>query len=243
MRKLPGPAPSHRAVRVLTLVAVVATFLVLLWIILRVDHQEKALHQAGADQHELQVVNDKQDAALAEANRRLIKAGKDPVVGPPGAPGPEPTATQVLTAVATYCASTQACAGRGPTAAQVALAVSQYCNARGECVGPAGEATDGTDGADGTNGSDGTNGTNGLDGIPGPPPSDAQVSQAVVEYCANHDSCAGPPGPPGADGKDGQDGTITPGEYDCGEGFYVQGFSISADGTVSLECVEAFPPG
>lgn len=76
----------------------------------------------------------------------------------------------------------------------------------------------GAEGDDGTSGLDGAPGTNGADGAQGPP------------------GPAGPKGDPGAPGKDGAPGTAQPGSYSCGEGQYLNGITIAADGSVTLAC-------
>ena len=142
-----------------------------------------------------QATNAAQDAALKEANRRLIEAGEKPVPtplpGPIGQPGPGPTDTQVAFAVATYCHSTGLCEGKPPTAQQVSSAVSSYCSG-GRCMGDPGK--------------NGQAGDPGATGSPGPAPTSEQIAAAVASYCAGG-HCTGPAGPPGADGNDGTNGT------------------------------------
>lgn len=76
----------------------------------------------------------------------------------------------------------------------------------------------GAEGTDGSSGVDGTPGANGTDGAQGPP------------------GPAGSKGDPGPPGKDGGAGTAQPGSYSCGEGQYLNGITIAADGGVTLAC-------
>jgi hypothetical protein len=159
--------------------------------------------------------------ALAQQVRRLgerpvakPEATPQPMPGPAGEPGqrgpvgpsgPAPSAAEIQSAVAVYCASGR-CDGRDPTTSQVAAAVVSYCDRRGECRGPRGAP--GQDGADGRDGVDGEDGTDGQDGADAPPPTQAQVDAAVARYCDANGGCRGPKGDrgePGTDGKDGQD--------------------------------------
>lgn len=91
------------------------------------------------------------------------------------------------------------------------------------CRGDEGQGgEDGADGQDGAPGADGAKGERGEKGEKGDP---------------------GAPGADGAPGKDGAPGTAQPGSYACPSGQYLEGFSIGADGTVSLSCqpVPVFP--
>jgi hypothetical protein len=184
-----------------------------------VELVEQQANLSEAAEHNSQIAE-----ALAQQVRRLgerpvakPEATPEPFPGPPGEPGqrgpmgpsgPAPSAAEIQSAVAVYCASGR-CDGRDPTATQVAAAVATYCDGRGECRGPAG--SDGQDGADGRNGEDGAPGADGRDGADGsdaPPPSQAQVDQAVATYCDARGGCRGPKGDrgePGTDGRDGQD--------------------------------------
>jgi len=241
-RRFKLPDVSGRSVAIVWVLALLVGLALLVWLVVLLvtlsDSQDKAESQID----HLEKINDQQDAALAEANRRLIKAGKNPVKGPqglPGATGPGPTSAQVNDAVALYCATTGVCS---PSEADVALAVSRYCNSRGECQGPKGP--EGPAGIDGTDGLNGTDGLPGDVGPAGPGPTDAQVLAAVADYCALHGGCQGPAGQDGTNGTDGQDGTVVPGDYQCTvDGEYVRGFTVAADGTVTLNCQSPIPPG
>jgi hypothetical protein len=116
--------------------------------------------------------------------------------GSQGIQGPPPSAAQVATAVASYCASGR-CAGKSPSAAQVASAVATYCNAKGECQGPTGTA-----GQPGAQGSPGATGPQGIQGPHGDPATSAQIAAAVTAYCGQDSKpCAGTPGKDGKDGR------------------------------------------
>jgi type II secretory pathway pseudopilin PulG len=226
---------SRRAVVTVWIIVVLIALAGIILLVWRLTSLQASDTDAHAQITQLKKINDQQDAVIAEANRRLIAAGKHPVKGPqglPGATGPGPTSAQVNDAVALYCASTGVCS---PSEADVALAVSRYCNNRGECKGP-----EGTAGTDGTNGTDGLPGET---GATGPPPTDAQILDAVTTYCSIHAGCQGPAGQDGTNGTDGKDGSVVPGDYQCGTGFYLEGFTVAADGTVTLNCQPNFPPG
>lgn len=207
-------------------------------------------------------------AALLKANHRLLLHGQKPVgipalpdpgVGPEGpqgrqgqtgqtgTEGPSPTRAEVFAAVAQFCSS-GACT-QGPSAAQVETAVSVYCAVRNQCRGATGST--GPVGSAGTPGVNGQPGQNGNDGQPGSPgadgqnATDAQVQSAVNTYCDNHNQCQGPQGqqgPQGAQGDPGpkgDPGSATPGTYTCPLlAPVMHGFTIAADGTVSLDCFD-----
>lgn len=97
------------------------------------------------------------------------------------------------------------------------------------CRGPSGQP--GKPGADGSDGVDGTDGLNGQDGAPGAKGDPGPKGEK------------GDPGERGPAGADGAPGTARPGSYACPSGQYLDGFTIGADGTVSLSCqpVPTFP--
>lgn len=85
-----------------------------------------------------------------EAARR----GEQGEQGERGRRGPGPSDEQVDAAVERWC-QVNGCVGQ-PTAAQVVEALATYCNDRGQCIGPrGGDGRDGTDGTDGAVGSQG----------------------------------------------------------------------------------------
>jgi hypothetical protein len=188
------------------------------------EAQVSALVEQQADLSEASERNSEIAEALAQQVRQLgerpvVQPTAPPVIpgpigepgqrGPMGPTGPAPSAAEIQSAVAVYCASGR-CDGRDPTATQVANAVAVYCDGRGECRGPAGsdgqDGTDGEDGAPGAPGADGVDGQDGADGRDAPPPTQAQVDQAVATYCESRGGCRGPKGDPGAPGSDGEDG-------------------------------------
>lgn len=83
-------------------------------------------------------------------------------------------------------------------------------------------------GPPGFNGLDGRNGTNGRNGAQGAPGAAGVPGEQ------------GPVGPQGPPGPQGPQGSATAGTYDCGDGRYVEGFTIGPAGAVSLDC-EALP--
>lgn len=147
----------------------------------------------------------------AEDAREIVDDGVDPVLvpGPMGPPGPQ-----------------------GP-------------------VGPAGRDGFGIDGSDGSDGRDGENGRDGADGDDGADGSDGADGAQGEDGADGADGAtgatgpkgetgpAGPQGPAGARGETGPQGpagTARPGTYTCPDGDYVAGFTIAADGSVSLDC-------
>lgn len=217
--RLKIPEVSRRGLSVLSAVGVVAFVLTVAIVGSRVSNLSAMATDTSTTVSHLKKVTTSQQAlldaqadGLAEANRRLRKAGKPQVVVPPvpGAPGrsgrpgprgPGPSAAQVAQAVAAYC-FTGVCAGHGPSASQVASAVSTYCNARGQCQGPSGP--------DGRQGIPGQTGSPGDVGERGPAPTDAQVLDAVGVYCSLHGDCQGPRGDQGPKGDPGNDGRDAP---------------------------------
>jgi len=180
---------------------------------------------------------------VAVPNVPSLSAGPRGPEGQQGQPGPSPTRAQVFAAVSLFCSS-GACE-HGPSASQVETAVADYCASRNQCRGPVG--ADGSQGAVGAPGTDGTNGTNGQPGPQGQPgqnATDAQVQAAVNTYCNNHNGCQGPPGAQGAQGDvgpqgpKGDPGTAVPGTYTCPDVTpFVHGLTVAQDGSVSLDCI------
>jgi hypothetical protein len=182
------------------------------------EAQVSALVEQQADLSEAAERNSEIAEALAQQVRQLgerpvVQPTATPVIpgpigepgqrGPMGPTGPAPSAAEIQSAVADYCASGR-CDGRDPTATQVANAVAVYCDSRGECRGPAGsDGQDGADGEDGAPGAPGADGQDGADGRDAPPPTQAQVDQAVATYCESRGGCRGPKGDTGAPGDDG----------------------------------------
>lgn len=86
-------------------------------------------------------------------------------------------------------------------------------------AGPVGQA--GKDGATGSKGESGPTGPTGPAGADGNNGSDGT---------------AGAPGQDGAPGADGRDGTALPGSYICQDGEVLHGFTVTGDGSVTLDC-------
>jgi hypothetical protein len=244
-----GPVPSDRVLRGLGIVVAVASLVAIAIMIGTLYHQGqvnsdqdgriKAEHRARVH---LANLTERQLEALAIANSRLRKAGKNtvhvpdlsqtPLIGPPGARGPGPTPLEVQGAVDAYCGSTGACDGHSPTPSQVFLAVSTFCNSHGQCSGSIGPP--------GKPGIDGAPGDPGPIGPQGPGPSVDQIASAVQTYCDNHNGCVGPQGPKG---DDGTPGSVQSGTYTCPDDTpYVHGFTVDNVGMVTLDCT-ALPIG
>jgi len=232
-----SPNTSQRTVAIVWIVILLTVVGLVALMVVRLASLETFKTDAGKDITHLEEISQQQKAALAKANRRLVKLGGQPVQGPQGiqgAPGPGPTAEAVGAAVARWC-TTEGLTLCRPTQAQVTLAVAQNCNQDGQCQGPQGPR-----GPRGLPGIDGTDGTNGIDGLPGdagppgPPLTAEQLADAVADYCALHGGCEGPAG---------ADGSVVPGDYQCAVGEYLQGFTVHDDGTVTLNCQpNPFPP-
>lgn len=107
-------------------------------------------------------------------------------------------------------------------------------------VGPRGvRGVAGTDGTDGAEGKRGPRGFTGLDGT------DGAAGQNGAQGGTGPAGPAGPQGPSGSNGSNGQDGatgpvgppgTALPGSYQCPDGQVLTGFTVAADGSVSLNC-------
>ena len=193
---------SPRATRVLGNLAAFVVALFVIWLVWMVAS--------------LAEENISQNAALDQANERLVELGEEPVETPePQAPIVQPPA-QVSTdrierAVAQYLATNppdDGVDGRpgtdGTDAPSTAQVVQQVTPAVREAVVDYIAANPSADGQDGDDGSPGG------DGAPGPSPSDEQVAAAVAAYCDSHDGCRGPagadstvPGPQGPEGPAG----------------------------------------
>ena len=180
---------SPRTTRILGNLAALAVALFIVWLVWMVAS--------------LAQENVSQNAALDQANERLVELGEEPVPAPePQAPIVQPPPAEVSTeriqrAVAQYLAANPPADGVDgqpgadgedpPTAAQV---VQQVTPAVREAVVEYIAANPPTNGQAGAPGSD---------GAPGPGPSDEQVAAAVAAFCDAHDGCRGPEGPTGAD--------------------------------------------
>lgn len=97
----------------------------------------------------------------------------------------------------------------------------------------------------GPRGPKGDTGDEGDDGasITGAPGEQGATGPAGPMGPAGPKGDAGPQGPAGPAGKDGAPGTATPGTYGCPDGQSMTGFTVAADGTVTVACAPAFPGG
>jgi len=163
MRIFPRDPRISRRTEIAAWAVVGALFLALLvWLVVTVADQSDQIR-------ETQAVNQAQDSALAEANRRLTDAGEQPVptpsagpagepgqVGPVGPVGPQgvrgPIGARGLQGIRGAAGEDGA---EGSTGATGATGAQGETGETGE-QGPAG--ADGTDGADGQDGTDGTDG-------------------------------------------------------------------------------------
>lgn len=165
------PIVSERAARAAWVVVVVLGAMLGGWLMWMV------LQQSDQLRHE-QATNQAQDAALAEANRRLIEAGEKPVPTPE--PGPAGDPGQVGPA-----------GPAGPTGANGATGA---------------QGVRGPIGARGLQGIRGLNGRDGAPGPEGPAGPQGEKGDKGEKGDTGEQGPAGPEGPPGPAGSDGQDG-------------------------------------
>lgn len=135
----------------------------------------------------------------------------------------------------------------GATGATGATGPRGFIGPRGPrgVIGPIGPV--GVEGPAGESGPEGPRGSDGANGQQGPGPTDEQIQQAVARFCDNGfcrggQGPIGETGPIGPAGPAGPPGTALPGTYTCLDGEYLQGITVSADGTVTTICKEAFNP-
>jgi hypothetical protein len=175
MRLFPAePCASKRSVRIAWGVVLILVFMLAAWLIATLLRQSDQIR-------ETQAVNQAQDSALAEANRRLIEAGERPVptpspgpagepgsVGPSGPPGPRgPAGPRGLL-------GTQGARGlqgiRGALGEEGAEGATGATGAQGPKGETGATGVTGPQGPAGPAGADGTDGTNGADGKDGASP-------------------------------------------------------------------------
>lgn len=151
-------------------------------------------------------------AGLDEANDRLAEQGEPPVAVPDVEPGTDP---QIIP---------------GPQGVPGVQGIQGRTGPPGEIGPPGPVGRPGKDGADST--------------VPGPmgPIGPAGADSTVP-------GPTGPAGPPGADstvpgpqGIRGPQGTAKPGDYACPDGEVMTGFSVDAEGAVTLACEDTTPP-
>lgn len=211
-----GPVPSPRAVRVLVTLAVLIAIAVVAWLFFQVASlsiEAKAAREreqvASGQRNQLATTVGQQGQAIAEANRRLRDAGKQPVNVPQVVAPIEVPLERIEQAVAAYLKSNPPKDGRdAPTVQQVLARVTPEVRTAVAAYLSDNPPGDGHDGADGQNGKDGAPGSDGADGSAGPAPSDEQVAAAVAAYCDANEQCQGPTGPQGEPGHDGADSTV-----------------------------------
>lgn len=153
---------------------------------------------------------------------------------------PGPTQAQVAEALSDLCSKAgircrgadgkdSTVPGPPPTEAQMDATLARYCDARNECQGDAG--------------------ANGLDGSDGRGILSTQCTTGgwITEYTdgfVGSDSapCRGTNGIDGERGPAGPQGTAKPGTYSCPDGEVMTGFTVAADGAVTLACEDVTPP-
>jgi hypothetical protein len=200
------PRTVHRAV--VTAVALLALFMVglIAWVVLL--SQETS--QGRADRDALRVANQRQDDALAEANRRLTEAGGTPVPVP-STPKPQ----------------------QGP---QGIPGLPGLQGPQGEPGVKGDRGLPGAPGATGAAGKDGVPGPAGPSGPPGETGAAGPVGPKGDTGPQGPPGPAGADGKDGATGPQGAPGTAKPGTYSCPDGQALTGFTIADDGTVTITC-------
>lgn len=212
----------------------VALALLLAYVLARFDSAEEDRATQHAEIVALQ-------SGLEEANARLEAEGEAPVPVPDVETDGEvtvvpipPTQEQLEVVHAAYCEA-YGCRGKdgndaAPLTSAQAMAAVRECFATGACPAPR----------------DGINGTNGTNGADAQPPTEEELAAVHDAYCAANNECRGLAGKdstvPGPQGIQGEKGTAKPGDYTCPDGEVLTGFSIDAEGTVTLACRSTIPP-
>ena len=198
----------------------VAAVLVIGWIIFQLGSLVAADQNSLRDRNELHAKLDEQGATIEQQRRALEEANRRCTVAEGCVPVPTPETPDDDGDVVTVPIPGPK-GDKGDRGASCIEALG-FNRCRGD------EGKGGSDGADGDPGSDGINGQDGAPGAPG---------------AKGDTGPKGDKGDPGERGPAGPPGTAQPGSYACPSGQYLEGFSIGADGTVSLTCqpVPVFP--
>ncbi len=204
------PVPSRRALTIGAWVVALAVIALIVWMLATIgrlsddavqtqEELDTAKGQAGEVFESLTETNAAQDAALAEANRRLRRAGEAPVTTPPS--------PEVVVGEPGATGATGGRGGRGPAGPTGATGPTGPRGATGAtgATGPAGER--GLTGAVGPTGKAGEPGPPGVDGDDGV---DAEgfIGPAGPAGPQGERGEQGPRGEPGAPGRDGADSTV-----------------------------------
>jgi len=204
------PVPSETVIRLVVLAILIAGLVLVLVVGARI-YVLSQNDQAQAERiGRLEGTNAAQDEALAEANRRLEKAGEAPVEVPPTA-----TPEQGEQGEPGETGETGDQGPRGPAGA----------------TGPQGE-----DGRDGKRGPRGFTGLDGPAGPQGPAGQDGAVGPQGQQGPQGERGPAGQDGADGATGPQGPAGTAQPGVYQCPDGQVLTGFTVTGSGNVLLSC-------
>lgn len=200
------------------------------------------LNQLAADGDELQRQATEitaLEAGLDEANDRLEAQGEPPVPVPSVDPGTAEQAPQVIIGQPGPEGDRGPAGVRGPQGR----------------TGPPGEI--GPPGPVGPRGPKGDTGDVGAIGAPGRGIQSMQCATGgwIIEYTdgllSESGPCQGPQGvhgdqgpmgPPGPEGPQGPQGTARPGTYACPDGEHMTGFTVDAEGAVTLSCQAPTPP-
>ncbi|WP_426243669.1 hypothetical protein [Nocardioides sp. LHG3406-4] len=201
------PVPSRRTVRTSVVVFILVVTVALGWLLWQVltlgsssVATQRELEQAREERVTLLEANTRQDAALDEANRRLTRAGENPVVTPPAPP--------VLTGDV------------GPAGPRGFQGVP---GARGVDGPPGPIGPDGADGEDGAPGASGEDGADGEDGARGEPGAKGDKGEPGERGPAGAEGPPGPQGPAGVDGPVGPQGPPGP---TCPDGYSGQVLTV-----------------
>lgn len=207
MSLLRVPVPSPRTVWVTWIVAAIVGTAVAGWLVFTVLHQQDAIERSDAEKASQEAALD--SLAQQVAHERALVAKANRRLTSHG----QPPVVETSPGIPGIPGLTGQPGPRGPR-------------------GPAGVGIPGATGLEGPRGIPGLSG-HGISGPTGPPgPAGPQGPNGT-------DGAQGPAGPQGDQGPrgaDGQPGTAVPGDYACDPGFFLNGFSIAPDGTVTLHC-------
>jgi hypothetical protein len=220
----PPEAPRRQtALFIVSALAILALLAVCIWFIYSTLSRNNTLAARISEQnHTISKLSDEISASNDNAKTlydQLIQLGEKPNGSNPSdiVPGPAGQNGQAGPVGPTGATGTP---GANATDNQVADAVAGYCAGLNFCRGDTGKT--GAAGANGANGVDGTAGMNGTNGTDGQNATDAQVGEAVQDYCTVNNECQGPAGKDGmngTNGKDGTDGATGPPGPTCPDGY------------------------
>lgn len=155
----------------LKVVAIFTAMLIFAWVVSTVLTLATTTQKSNADRADLRTELKQQQAATQALSDQLKALGETPIVTPKA---PPPVNLRYVPIP-------------GPPG-PVGPKGESITGPKGDTVvGPPGESITGPPGKDGKDGADST--------VPGPGPTDAQIAQAVADYCAAHNDCKGDPAP------------------------------------------------